>query len=56
MDTMTFEDLQAEGSGGGFYAINWDDIVMQDLDVQLTESPKEGSFFYSESAGSDINI
>lgn len=56
MDVMVFEDLQAGFSGGGFYAENWDDIQMNDIEVQLTEAPLEGSFFYSVSAGSNVDI
>jgi len=54
LDTMLFEELLAEGSGGGFYALNLNDISLQDVTVELTQAPVQGSFLYSESVGSNI--
>jgi len=56
LDTMVFEELQADLSGGGFYAVTWDDVAMNDISVELTQAPDQGSFFYSLSAGSNIDI
>ena len=38
-DTITFDYLESEGSGGGFYANNWRDVIMKEIIVTQAAAP-----------------